>query len=72
MKIEICPTCKGDGNIKLTNWELDYKTCSVCNGTGRVLTRNYSYVVPFNTDKNKIYKVDSKIIELIRDLEKNK
>jgi DnaJ-class molecular chaperone len=71
MEIEICPCCKGEGNIKnFFHGEWEIENCGKCNGTGRVIVGRYSYIVPFSTDKNKIYKVDSKIIELIRELEK--
>ena len=45
--------------------------CERCNATGRILTREYMYVVPFGSPKNKIYEFDEKIISMIRKLEKD-
>ena len=73
MNIQICNNCKGIGEIRedvggYHNSEYEYHVCEGCNGTGRVKTRSYSYSVPFDMDDSKIYKVDAKIIELIRSL----
>jgi len=76
MEIKICRNCLGTGEIKedvgTHQSDYEYKNCSVCNGTGRVKTNSYSYCVPFDTENEKIYKVDSEIIDLIRKLESNK
>ncbi len=74
MKIEICNTCDGCGEVKEylggRNNDYEFKTCESCNGTGRVLTREYTIQVPYGFDKDKIYKCDSEIMKLIRKLEK--
>jgi len=74
MEVKLCKTCNGDGTntYDIGTHYSDYKTetCSHCGGTGRILKGSYSYEVPFNFDKSKIYKIDSKIVDLIRNLEK--
>ena len=72
MDIEICKTCGGQGEVEHRNDynEKELISCSKCNGTGRVLTRTLTYTVPFDSDIQKVYKYDKKIIELIRELEK--
>lgn len=73
MEIKICKRCEGNGTIceddGTHSSDYEYNTCSKCNGTGRVKTRSYSYSVPFDMENEKIYKVDGKIIDLIRKLE---
>lgn len=71
MDIKLCNSCNGKGDIEQYLHRNDYETviCKKCNGTGRVITRTYSYEVPFGSDIHKLYKVDSEIFELIRKLE---
>ncbi len=83
MNIEICDKCNGTGqysdrdnavmNIALKrNIQIESDECDRCFGSGRIITRTYTYKVPFSFDKNLIYEIDSKIITLIRDLERKK
>jgi len=73
MEIEICKTCKGEGDIKVNSdfrsGDFEMANCPKCNGTGRVLINTYRYEVPFNSDRSIIYEVDSDIHLLIRELE---
>ena len=73
MEIRICNTCQGTGEIRedvgTHQSEYEYHVCSKCNGTGRVLSRSYSYCVPFDADRTQIRKFDAEIIDLIRKLE---
>lgn len=74
MNIELCASCKGKGIIEYrddSGFVMDEK-CKNCNSTGRILTRTYSYKVPFDMNKHLIHATDSKIIDLIRDLESKK
>jgi DnaJ-class molecular chaperone len=34
-KAEICPACKGFGDIAI-EWAHEYTICSICNGTGKL------------------------------------
>jgi len=74
MNIEICHTCKGEGEIRTDvvyhNSEYVWNKCTTCNGTGRVLTRSYKLIIPFGADKTEYYKADSSIIQIIRNIEK--
>jgi len=71
MRVEICDVCNGTGELKFDTREgYSSEKCKKCNGYGRILTRTYSYQVPFNTNVQLIYPVDSQIIQLINKLEK--
>ena len=74
MDIKICNHCKGTGELRedIGTHESEYVNyvCSMCNGTGRVKTRTYSYSVPYDLEDSIINKADSKIIEIIRELQK--
>jgi DnaJ-class molecular chaperone len=74
MDIKICNSCDGKGDVKQYDNHNDYEIviCKKCYGTGRVLTRTYTYEVPFGTDINILYKLDSEIFGLIRKLESDK
>jgi DnaJ-class molecular chaperone len=75
MKIEICKTCDGTGEISEVDIETPHfitNCCKKCNGTGRVKTNSYSYTVPFDMDNNEIFEVDSEIVKLIINLQKTK
>ncbi len=73
MNVVICHSCDGTGetreDVGTHNSDYVYYKCTKCNGTGRVKTRSYSYSVPYDMDHDKICKVDSEIINLIRKLE---
>jgi DnaJ-class molecular chaperone with C-terminal Zn finger domain len=73
MNVTICTSCDGEGEKRIRDYygEWSVEKCTKCNGTGRLWTRTYAYHVPFDFNKHKIYKVDERIINLIRDLEKN-
>lgn len=72
MEIKICDRCNGLGEIKQIDRDgTEMFPCERCNATGRILTREYRYVVPFGSPKNKIYEFDEKIINMIRKLEKD-
>jgi DnaJ-class molecular chaperone len=76
MDIKICTTCNGLGkvteNVGTHNSDYIIKNCSKCNGAGRLKTRSYTYNVPFDKCDSEIYKIDSQIIDLIRELESSK
>jgi hypothetical protein len=71
MEIKICPNCSGNGELivreRITN-EFDNNVCGKCNGTGRILTRTYTYEVPFDFNKSSLRKADSQIVDIIRSL----
>lgn len=71
MEIKICPNCGGNGEFvvreRITN-EFDNNICGKCNGTGRILTRKYTYEVPFDFNKSSLSKADSQIFDIIRNL----
>ena len=72
MEIVICSSCEGKGTITVHD-ERNFRCeidCDTCNKTGRLLTTTYKYKVPFSTDKHLVYKYDNKLMELIRELEK--
>lgn len=73
MEIQICSTCKGNGNVLddvgTHNTEWVSHICSNCKGTGRVQTRSFRYTVPFGTNDSLIDKFDSEICKMIRELE---
>lgn len=75
MEISLCKSCNGTGEIEhnIGGHQSEYVTytCSKCKGTGRLYYRIYSYEVPYSSDTSLIYKIDTKIIELIRELEQN-
>lgn len=50
------------------NTSYETHICSGCNGTGRIKTRSYTYVVPFDKNDSEINEIDSQIINLIRKL----
>jgi hypothetical protein len=68
MNIQICPVCTGNGYTTENDRYDGYisHNCKRCEGTGRIMTRTYSFDVPFGTDMNKIYPIDNQIIEWIR------
>jgi hypothetical protein len=68
MKVQICPMCEGNGFTTENDRFAGYISagCTRCNSTGRIITRIYSFDVPFGTDMNKIYPIDNQIIEWIR------
>lgn len=72
MKVEICPRCSGIGetreDIGTHQSEYIYHKCTYCNGTGRVYTNIYSYMVSFDIDKERLYEIDAEIIKLIRSM----
>jgi len=71
MDVEICESCQGIGEVREhVAHNYFFNKCESCNGTGRVLTRTYSYTVPFDRDKKEIYIIDSEIVSLIRKIEK--
>ena len=73
MEVKICYSCKGLGEI--TKYygayykEIKSVKCNSCNGTGRILTKSYIYNIPFDTNKLIIYEYDSKLFNLIKELE---
>lgn len=71
MEIKFCKTCDGKGTIRgdVVIHNSERHTCSPCNGTGRVKTGSFSYIVPYDMDSTEIYKVENEIINLIRKLE---
>ena len=72
MDVKICTSCNGEGTVEISDYRNEKETieCPKCKGTGRLLTRTYSYEVPFTNERSKIYEFDSKIIEMIRELQK--
>jgi len=74
MNTIICKSCDGEGRIKETEYrDWKYVQCSRCKGTGRLLSRTYTIEVPFTLEPKELsvlYKIDSKIIEIIRNLKK--
>jgi hypothetical protein len=78
METEICHVCKGMGErtIDVGTHTSDYETitCTTCNGTGRVITKQYSWTIPFTpnpqgTEMKMAYEADRRIVETIRALE---
>lgn len=71
MDIKLCDSCKGEGRHTVRDRD-GYSSyhCVQCNGTGKQLTSDYAYSVPFDSNKSEIYKVDSAICELIREMTK--
>ncbi len=71
--IKLCSACDGTGEIRedvgYHHSEYEYHTCRKCNGTGRVIVGTYQYTVPYGTDRSIIYKFDSEIHKLLRELE---
>ena len=71
MDIQICPTRKGEGEVAFReeghNPDKIYAKCNRCNGSGRILTRNYHIELPYGTDLSETgyYKLDANIIESI-------
>jgi DnaJ-class molecular chaperone len=70
MKNLLCPSCDGEGKKQIKDVRNDWEMikCKRCDGKGRVLTASYSYEVPFNYPKEKLYKLDEEIHKLIRKL----
>lgn len=70
MKIEICTTCSGSGeimeNVGTHQSEYEYYDCPKCNGTGRMIRKRYTCLVPFGTDKDIIYQIDNKFREIFQ------
>lgn len=75
--IKLCSVCNGEGTEtgECTNYhkrEYETITCKQCNGTGRVITHEYSYTIPYNADCNYLsesYKVDSELVRMMREVE---
>jgi DnaJ-class molecular chaperone len=67
-KIEICPTCKGNGEYDwpAESWgRYDSMPCEQCDKTGRIITRTYQITLPFDTpdiNKNRIDVLMSNIV----------
>lgn len=74
--IEKCKKCNETGEIRtsipgnITMFEIH--KCSNCGGTGRIFNQTYSFQVPSNINSEILNKYDSKITELIREIEKIK
>lgn len=72
MKINICETCQGTGEIRedvgTHRSEYIYHKCKKCNGTGRVKSMSYYFDVPYDMDNDLINEIDTEIIKLIRKL----
>jgi len=70
----ICKSCNGTGekseDVGGHQSEYKYYMCPKCNGTGKVLIYTYQFQVPFDTDTKITNEIDSKIFDLIRNIEK--
>jgi hypothetical protein len=72
MKIEICTSCHGEGQVRISDggrwndWSIE--PCKTCNGSGRLKTSVYHLAVPFDFDEGRLNKASETIINTIRSL----
>lgn len=78
MDIEICSKCEGTGiYLRHTTREWEPETCPLCNGTGRLYTRNYTLRLPFDNDfdwviANSVSNQIMKLIDSVKNIHKIK
>lgn len=73
MKIEICNICEGSGVVEGEDergFDSELCKCVRCDGSGRLITGNLRYVVPFTKNRSDIYKAEKGMFDAIRELEK--
>lgn len=72
MRVQICGICEGTGELEERDilGDKGICKCSKCDGTGKLITGIYTYEVPFTKNKSLIYEADSKIINIVRELQK--
>lgn len=70
---KLCMMCDGSGEIREKvghhNTEYEYHKCKKCNGTGRIIEGTYTITFPFDIEQHKLNEADSKIHQLIRELQ---
>lgn len=70
MDVILCRNCEGHGSYLA--WENSDRVkvdCSRCNGSGRMLIKEYTVEVPLDTDPDLYSSADETIIKIIKELE---
>jgi hypothetical protein len=75
MKVEVCRHCEGHGEFVIAgshrHEDSHIKTCTECNGTGRVKTKSFSIQIPYDFDMTEFCRAEKIILEQISSLKKN-